>query len=117
MDYAQALFMKHALANKTMTRPVINGGIPSTSTGVQMKRLTTGSIGGASRTDVVVTWPTAFADTNYTFQVFIIDTSAAGIGMRVERVRAQTASTITVQVVNDAAGALTGTLHCIAIHD
>jgi len=93
------------------TTPVTVGAIIS-------RTISTGSIAGVTRADVVLTWSGAgFADANYTVTCTVLETSALGLGQRVERIRARTATTITVQVMNDNAGALTGTVHCIAIHD
>jgi hypothetical protein len=83
----------------------------------QHVRVTTGSITGGTRADVVVTLPTGYADTSYNVLATVEDTSAAGTGLRVERIRAKTTTTVTVQVMNDAAGALTGTVDVFTRHD
>lgn len=94
-----------------LTSGVVDGG------GMKHQRVTTGSISAGARADVTLTWTTAFADTNYTVQCTVLDTSGAGTGLRFERLRSLSATAIIAQVINDAGGSLTGTLHCTAIHD
>jgi hypothetical protein len=92
-------------------------GIGADGGGYKHARVGTGSVTAGSRADVVVTWGTAFANTNYTPVCVMADASAAGTGLRVERVRALAAASITVQVINDSGGSLTGTVYCQAAHD
>lgn len=88
-----------------------------TSSGIRTKRQTTGAVAAATTVDIVVTWPTAFADNAYTATVSLLE-GTAGIAMRIRKKVAQTAASITVRVTNDdAVSALTGTIHAIAIHD
>jgi hypothetical protein len=95
----------------------VRKGIGANGAGFKHLRVTTGSIGAGARADVTVTWTTAFADASYTPNCTVLDTSAAGAGLRVERIRSQAAASIVVQVMNDAAAARTGTLNCTAVHD
>lgn len=80
----------------------------------QTKRQTTGAVTGGARAQVTLTWPQAFDTANYTVSLSMFDNSAAGTGLRVERLRAITTTDITVQVINDAGGPLTGTIHATA---
>lgn len=58
----------------------------------QHKRVTTGSILTATRADITITRDTAFADTNYSVGLSIMDTSALGLGLQSERIRSKMAS-------------------------
>ena len=117
-DASGTLNLANIGGTPAITQPSFKTGITNSGTGLKHGRVSTGSIGGAFRADVTLTFAgTAFADTNYTVVVSITDTSGAGLGMRVERVRTKNTGSIVVQVVNDAAGALTGTLEAVAIHD
>lgn len=91
-----------------------NGAVP-----LQTKRVTTGSIGATTRADTTVTWATSFVDTSYTASCTVVETTvAAGTqSLTVERIHTVNAGNIVVSVFNGTAGALTGTLNCIAIHD
>lgn len=84
--------------------------------GLESQRVTTGSVAATSAADVTVTWDTAFADTNYTVTASVVETTA-GTTLRVLKVLAQAAGSVTVRVYNDSAGAVTGTVHAIAIAD
>lgn len=95
----------------------LRNGLFNDASGFKHARVTTGSVGTGARADVVITWPTAFANANYTPSVSVLETSAAGTGIIVERIRAKIAASITVQVLNESGGALTGTLQAIAVHD
>lgn len=95
----------------------VYGGVDGTQGGIKHQRASTGSITNGTRVGVVITWTNAFADASYTPVCTVLDTSATGAGLSVERISAQSAASITVQVFNQAAGALTGTLNCIAMHD
>jgi hypothetical protein len=84
---------------------------------IQSERVTTGIIAAGARVTVTLTWAKTFTDTSYSVTASVTDTSAAGPGLRVERVTGKTATTISVQLINDSAGALTGTLEAVAVHD
>jgi Protein of unknown function (DUF2793) len=83
----------------------------------QHARLTTGSVAAGTRADVVITLPSGYGNTSYNVQALMEDTSALGAGLKVERIRAKTTTQVTVQVINDAAGGLTGTVHLFTRHD
>lgn len=91
--------------------------VGSSTMNCQHKRVATGNILTVTRSDVTVTWDAAFADTNYTVALSIVDTSALGLGLQPERIRSKSASAITVQVFNASVGTLSGTLEAIAVHD
>lgn len=87
---------------------------------VRTARVSTGSIIGAGQANVTVTWPSAFADANYTV-VAVVEhgtdpTSTSELLLK--RVISKAAASCVVQVQNqDAVTANTGTIHAIAIHD
>ena len=95
----------------------VGQGVAADGGGFKHAAVSTGSVGAGARADVVITWATAFVDTNYTPIVSMVETSAAGTGIIIERIRVRTASAITVQVLNESAGSLTGGVQAIAVHD
>lgn len=80
-------------------------------------RVSTGSVNAGSTALVTVTWATAFADANYTAQASVVDATTTSLSLSVVHIEAVSASAITVRVLNNALGALTGTVHATAIHD
>lgn len=83
----------------------------------QAARAAVTGLAAGARTNVTVTWPKAYPDTNYSAVATVEDPSALGTGLRVERIRAKSTTGLTVQVINDSAGALSGTVDAIAVHD
>lgn len=85
----------------------------------QHKRITTGSIGGTTRTEVLLTWSNSMADTSYTAQCNVEDsTTAAGAqGLTFERIRTKSATQVGAVINNPTGGAITGTLDCSGWHD
>lgn len=83
---------------------------------IEHGRVTTGSVASLGEADVSLTWPTAFPDTNYTVAASV-ELDLAGEALRVRRIRTRTTTGCTVNIINNAATAQTGTLHAIAIHD
>lgn len=81
-------------------------------------RASTGSVGisGASNL-VTITWVTPFDDTSYTTSVTMQSADTSALGLTIVHVESQTASAIQVRVTNNTLGALTGTIHAMAIHD
>ena len=77
----------------------------------------TGTVAGGSRKDVTVNWQPAFKDLNYSLSALMEDTSLAGDGLRVERIRQKNLGNVIVQVINDSASTLTGNIHLTAVHD
>lgn len=84
--------------------------------GLESLRVTTGAVAATTAADVLVTWDTAFADANYTAVASVLETTA-GTTLRVLKILAQSAASITVRVYNDSAGSVTGTVHAIGIAD
>jgi hypothetical protein len=87
------------------------------ATTVKSSRVTTGLIGAGSTALVTLTWGTSFADANYTVSASVEDSTATSLSLSVVHVETKTASAVTVRVINNAVGSLTGTLNVIAIHD
>jgi hypothetical protein len=80
-------------------------------------RITTGAVPANSRAIVTVAWTPAFEDANYSVAVAVEDFSATGLGLRYERILAKNLGNVQVQVINDSASSLTGTLNATAVHD
>jgi len=95
----------------------VSSGISADGRGFKHTRVTTGSIAGGSTGLVTVTWTTAFADANYTVTANVVDSTTSSLSLSVVHIESISASTVTVRVLNNAIGALTGTLQCIAVHD
>lgn len=95
----------------------IDTGIYNDGSGIKHARVTTGSVGAGSTVLVTVTWTTAFADANYTVQASVLDSTTSSLALSVVHIESITASAVTVRVLNNAVGAITGTLHLTAIHD
>lgn len=85
--------------------------------GFKHMRLTTGSIGGLSFGTVLVNWVTPFSDSNYTVTAFVQDVTGGTAALSVHHMDAKSAGQVSIIVQNTNAGALTGTLNVIAIHD
>jgi len=66
---------------------------------------------------VTVTWTTTFADANYSVTAAVVDATTSSLSLSVVHVESITASAVTVRVLNNAVGSLTGVLHVIAVHD
>lgn len=82
-----------------------------------MWRVATGSLPAASSTNVTVTFPTAFTDTNYTLVAAVEDSSSAD-GLRVLKIVSRTTTGVVVRVQNaDTLNARSGTLHILAFKD
>ena len=64
-----------------------------------------------------VTWGTAFADDSYTVLASVQDSTATSLSLSVVHVETKSATQVQVRVLNNAAGALTGTLQILAVHD
>lgn len=93
-------------------------GVDSTiGRGVKHGRVTTGSVPASSSSLVTLTWAAAFLDANYTTTCSVLDATAATAALRVVHLETQSASAVAVRVENTSAGALTGTLNCMAMHD
>lgn len=95
----------------------ISGGITQ-NTGLKHGRVTTGSIGAGVSALVTFTFAGgAFANTNYTVTASVQDSTAATASLKVVHIETRSTTNVVVRVENTSAGALTGTLHIIAMHD
>lgn len=95
----------------------VAAGVTANGGGLKHKRITTGSITAGSTALVTVTWDNAFADADYTVQASVVDSTTSSLSLSVVHVESVTDSAVTVRVINNSAGSLTGTLHVLAIHD
>lgn len=80
-------------------------------------RVTTGSIGAGASALVAYTWPAPYKDALYTVTASVLNATAAAASLKVVHVETQSATQVVVRVENTSAGALTGTLNLIAVHD
>lgn len=99
------------------TKLTVGGGVTATGSGLKHIRQTTGSIGAGASALVTVTWATAFANSSYTVNASVQDSTAATASLKVTHIESISASAVVVRVENTSAGSLTGTLHLIAVHD
>jgi len=102
---------------RVQNKLLVDAGITANSGGIKHSRVTTGSIAGASTALVTVTWGTAFADDSYTVLASVQDSTATSLSLSVVHVETKSATQVQVRVLNNAAGALTGTLQILAVHD
>jgi hypothetical protein len=84
---------------------------------IKHARVTTGSVGAGSTALITITWATAFADANYTVNASVLEATTSSLSISVVHIESQTSSAVTVRVINNAVGSLTGTVHAIAMHD
>lgn len=80
-------------------------------------RVATGSLTAGSYTDITLTWAVPFVDENYTVVAGILDSSAAGANLNVERVVSKTKDAAVIEVHHEGELASSGIIHGIAIHD
>lgn len=92
-------------------------GVNNNGSGFKHARVTTGSVAAGSTALVTVTWSTAFADANYTVQASVLDSTTTSLSLSVVHIESVVAGSITVRVLNNSVGSLTGTIHCVAVHD
>jgi len=94
------------------------GGVYSDAGGFKHARVSTGSC-ATSGCSVTVNWSTAFADANYTATCSVVDSTAQSetAGLRLAKIAAVAAGSVSVHLDNLSGSALTGTLHCVAVHD
>lgn len=100
----------------TVSRLSVSSGF-SQSGGLKHGRAATGSVPATSSALVTLTWAAAFADASYTATCSVADSTAAAAALRVVHLESVTAAAVAVRVENTSIGALSGTLHCIAMHD
>lgn len=84
---------------------------------IKHQRVTTGSIAGGSTALVTLTWNVAFADANYTAQASVVDSTTTSLSLSVVHIESVSSTAVAVRILNNAIGALTGTLCVTAIHD
>jgi hypothetical protein len=113
----QAIFVPATSGPVIIDDPKVTTGVSNDGSGFKHSRVTTGSVAAGSTVLVTVTWSTAFADANYTVMASVLDSTTTSLSLSVVHVESITASAVTVRVLNNALGALTGTLHVIAVHD
>lgn len=92
---------------------MIGQGVASDGNGMKHRRLSTGSIPATGNTDVTFSWASTLADANYTVSCSVIEAT----GVLTANIKSVIAASVVVNVKNTSAGALTGTLDCIAMHD
>ncbi len=94
--------------------------------GRQIQTVRTGSQSFANNasTTVTINWPAAFADTNYTVELMLVDETGNGnLGLKAPTatgpaIQSKTAAAVTVTVQNsDAITAHSGHIEAFAIHD
>lgn len=100
----------------TTTKIAVSTGVTN-STGLQHERITTGSISAGATALITITWDVAFADTNYTGFASVEDPTTSSLSLSVVHIESKSTTTMTVRVINNAVGSLTGTLNAMAIHD
>lgn len=98
-------------------RAIFAVGVAPDGGGFKHARVTTGSVSAGSTALVTVTWTTAFADANYTCNASVLDSTTSSLSLSVVHLETISASAVTVRVLNNAVGSLTGTLHLSCIHD
>lgn len=98
------------------TGAALNTGVRQGS-GLKHQRVTTGSIAAGATALVTLTWTTAFSDASYTAIASVVDATTTSLSLSVVHVESITATEVTVRVLNNALGALTGVLQVIAMHD
>jgi hypothetical protein len=94
----------------------LTGGVASDAAGFKHKRVAA-TVAASSNALVTVTWPTAFADTNYTVTCSVVDPTASTSSAAVVHIESISASSVTVRINNTSTSAYTGTVHIIAVHD
>jgi len=102
-----------------ISAPTKIGSMGTAVTVHQHARLATGRIGATTRTEVLLTWPNTFTDSRYTVSCIVEDSTTAGgtQGLTYERIRTKSAAQVGLVINNPTAGALTGSVDCIADHD
>lgn len=103
----------------SITTPTIHvtSSVDNNSGGIKHARLTTGSVAAGATALVTLTWSSAFADANYTVTVSLVEATAAVLSLHIIHIESVSASQVKIRVENTSAGALTGTLNVIALHD
>lgn len=95
--------------------PIASDALPV----IQRVRFNAGAIAGTTTADVVVTWPTPFADTNYAVSAVLHDTIATANNNALRQIFNKTASTVTVRLSTGTTAYTSGQLviDMIGVHD
>ena len=95
--------------------PIATGTLPVIKT---VRQSNMGSLAGATNADYTITWPSAFADLNYTVSVTLW-TEGVPAGRQLScAIMSKTVSTVTIRVHNNTAStAINVGWHAIGIHD
>lgn len=102
----------------SVTTLSVQTGVAFNGGGLKHGRITTGSINASSSALVVFSFTgVAFPDTNYTATVSVQDPTTAAASLRIVHIEEKTTTNVHVRVENTSAGALTGELNVIAMHD
>lgn len=105
--------------------PVADGGTGASVGGIagglggllmQAQRGAIGPITTLSNAQITLTWPVAFADTNYSV-IAIYEENTNLSKACVCQVKTKAAGSVVINVANDTAASRTGTVHAIAVHD
>lgn len=107
-----------AIGTLAATNLTLSAGVGANGGGLKHKRISTGSVGAGTSSNVVLTWTTPFADANYTVQAAVVEPSTGATTLTIAQIVSVTAAAVTVRVRNiDGGAAHTGTLHVVGIHD
>ncbi len=104
-------------ATGTSARLAISSGVSPTGGGVRSARIavTAPTAGVGATADTTFTWPTAFADADYTLTLTAVAGTGAGVSLAAFD---QTATGFTIQATNSTTAASTAIIaHIIAFHD
>ena len=94
--------------------PLATGTLPV----IKTVRGTGGSIAGGANADRVITWPTPFADTNYTAAISMWTEGDPAGRLLSFAITSKTAAAVTIRVMNNTASTtITPGWHAIGIHD
>jgi hypothetical protein len=95
----------------------IGRGISPDGSGLKHQSVQTGPIHASSSAMVILTWATAFADSNYDPQCALVDSTESSDTIRIHHIESFGPSSVSVLITNDDHfKAHSGTLHCLGIH-
>lgn len=84
--------------------------------GIQAARASVGPITAGNNAQLTITWPTAFADANYSVSFSYEENTNLSKSVTVN-VKSKAAGSVSINVANDTAASRTGTINAIAVHD
>lgn len=104
-------------SSRNPVQTAFNGSILD-GTAMKHGRVSTGSC-APTGCSVTLTWATAFPDTDYTVSCGLEDATAQSetTGLRLGHITSKAAASLTLTIDNLSSSSVTGTLHCIALHD